>query len=46
LELLTQAAIGRLYPTIDYSDELIEVVAHLTRVNRTMNLLRDLGWRP
>jgi hypothetical protein len=45
LELLSQAAIGQLNPTIDYSDDLLEVVAHLSRVNRTMNLLRDLGWR-
>jgi hypothetical protein len=44
-KLLAQAAIGRLDPTIDYSDDLIEVVAHLTRVNRTINLLTDLGLR-
>jgi ArsR family metal-binding transcriptional regulator len=45
LELLSQAAIGQLNPTIVYSDDLIEMVAHLTRVNRTITLLRDHGWK-
>jgi hypothetical protein len=43
-ELLSQASVGQL-PAADYSDDIIEVVAHLSRVNRTINLLRDLGWR-
>jgi ArsR family metal-binding transcriptional regulator len=44
LELLSQAAIGKLHPKIDYSNDLLEIVAHLSRVNRTMNLLQDLRW--
>lgn len=44
-EMFSQAAIGQLDRTIDYSDDLIELVAHLARVNRTINLLRDLDWR-
>ncbi|MFW9802571.1 MAG: (Fe-S)-binding protein [Candidatus Thorarchaeota archaeon] len=44
LELLSKAAVGQLSPVLDYSDDLIEIVAHLTRVNRTINLLRDHGW--
>jgi hypothetical protein len=45
LELLSQAAIGQLHPEVVYSNDLLEVVAHLSRVNLTTNLLRDLGWR-
>ncbi len=45
LELLVLAVDGKLHPTIEYSNDLIEVVAHLTRVNRTMNLMRDSSWR-
>jgi hypothetical protein len=44
LELLSNAAVGQLSPVLDYSDDFIEIVAHLTRVNRTINLLRDHGW--
>jgi hypothetical protein len=42
LELLQDATKGQLDQTIEPSTELVEVVAHLTRVNRTINLLRDL----
>ena len=45
LELLSNAAVGQLSPSLEYSDDLIEVVAHLTRVNRTINLLRNHGWK-
>ena len=44
-ELLSQAAIGQLDQATDYPEDLIEVVAHLARVNRTINLLCNLGWR-
>ncbi|MFW9890448.1 MAG: (Fe-S)-binding protein [Candidatus Thorarchaeota archaeon] len=45
LDLLSNAAVGQLSPVLVYSDDLIEIVAHLTRVNRTVNLLRDHGWK-
>ena len=44
-EFLSLAATGQLSPAIDYSEDLIEVVAHLTRVNRTINLLKDFSLR-
>jgi hypothetical protein len=45
LELLSNAAVGQLSPVMEYSNDLIEIVAHLARVNRTVNLLRDHGWK-
>ncbi|MFX1441116.1 MAG: (Fe-S)-binding protein [Promethearchaeota archaeon] len=45
LQLLSNAEVGQLNPSLEYSDDLIEIVAHLTRVNRTINLLRDHGWK-
>ena len=45
LELLSNAAVGQLSPVMEYSNDIIEIVAHLARVNRTVNLLRDHGWK-
>ncbi|MHA2355374.1 MAG: (Fe-S)-binding protein [Candidatus Thorarchaeota archaeon] len=44
LELLQDAIGGQLDPTIKPAADNVEIIAHLSRVNRAMNLLRELKW--